>query len=75
MVLMPQFLAGGRSKQRGARRLATYVDNARAVVTVAEKRLYFQLAALPDAKTISGAFNLIAISAIFNSHAFEQVSP
>ena len=66
--------AGTRSKQqRGAQRLATYVDNARAVVTKAEKNLYFELAAHPDVRTTGGAFNFTVMSSRFNAAVFTQV--
>ena len=67
-------IAGGRSKQRGARWLKTRVDNATAVLIVAEKSLYFELASQPDVRTSSGAFNFIKMSARFNAAVFTQVN-
>ncbi|EIE19667.1 hypothetical protein COCSUDRAFT_58410 [Coccomyxa subellipsoidea C-169] len=64
---------GGRSKQRGARRLNTHVDNARAVTTVAERSLYFELASQPDVRTTGGAFNFTVMAARFNAAVFTQV--
>ena len=70
---MLRFFAGGHSKQRGARRLNTHVDNARAVTTMAERRLYFELASQPDVKTTGGAFNFTVMAARFNAAVFTQV--
>ena len=50
------------------------MDNARAVANVAEKRLYFELAAAPDARTTGGAFNFILMSSRFNAAPYNQVN-
>ena len=68
-----KFVVGGRSEQRGAWQLKSHLDNATAVMTMAEKSLYSELASQLDVRTTRGAFIFTLMSARINAAVLNQV--